>query len=107
MATTNGVNGVNGHGGSALCGVDEFVSQSYDFVVVGGGTAGLVIAARLTENPNVSVGVIEAGANLMDDEMVSTPSMYPAMIGNEKYDWKMSSVPVVRQRNLSRVRGKG
>lgn len=34
---------------------------SFDYVVVGGGTAGLVIATRLAEDSNVSVGVIEAG----------------------------------------------
>jgi choline dehydrogenase len=36
-------------------------NASYDYVVVGGGTGGLAIAARLAENKNVSVAVIEAG----------------------------------------------
>lgn len=81
--------------GNALCGVEEFTSHSYDYIVVGGGTAGLVVAARLSENPNVSVAVIEAGANRMDDKNVSTPTAYPAMIGREDYDWCMNSVPQV------------
>ena len=34
---------------------------SFDFIVVGGGTAGCTVAGRLAENPKVSVLVIEAG----------------------------------------------
>lgn len=87
----------NGHSTNALCSVDEFVSQSYDYIVVGGGTAGLCVAARLSENPDVKVAVIEGGANRMDDPSVSTPALYPAMIGREKYDWCFTSVPQVCQ----------
>jgi len=36
-------------------------NASYDFVIVGGGTGGLAIAARLAEDKNASVAVIEAG----------------------------------------------
>ena len=35
--------------------------QEYDYVVIGGGTAGSVIASRLTENPDITVAVIEGG----------------------------------------------
>ncbi|KAI1385485.1 choline dehydrogenase [Hypoxylon trugodes] len=38
------------------------MEATYDFVIVGGGTAGLVLAARLSENPNISVAVVEAGS---------------------------------------------
>jgi choline dehydrogenase-like flavoprotein len=97
MPATNGVNvqanGVNGHSSSALCTIDEFSSQAYDFVVVGGGTAGLVVAARLTENPDVKVSSTEAGENLMNDKNVSAPSLYPTLISREKYDWCMTSIP--------------
>lgn len=46
----------------ALCSVEDFLKHDYDFIVVGGGTERLVVAARLTESPNVHVGVLEAGA---------------------------------------------
>ncbi|KAF8758926.1 Alcohol oxidase [Rhizoctonia solani] len=39
----------------------DFVSRSYDYVVIGGGVVGLVIAARLSEDPNVHIAVLEAG----------------------------------------------
>jgi len=95
--TTNGTNGGSGQKThNALCSVEEFTSQSYDYVIIGGGTSGLCVAARLTENPDVTVAVLEGGANRMDDANVSTPAMYPAMIGRKEYDWCFTSVPQVR-----------
>ena len=76
-------------------GVDEIDNQTFDYVIVGGGTAGLAVAARLTETPDVKVAVLEAGANRMDDKQISTPSLYPTLIGREKYDWCYNSVPQV------------
>ena len=76
---TNGMNGhtngVNGASKNALCSVDDFVSQKYDYVVVGGGTAGLCVAARLTEDPKITVAVLEAGENRINDKSVSTPGL--------------------------------
>lgn len=51
-------NGVNGDSLPALhTSAEEFLKHDYDFVICGGGTAGLVVAARLTENEDISVGV--------------------------------------------------
>lgn len=75
MSTNGNTNGhanghanghTNGNSSSAICSVKEFTEQNFDYVVVGGGTAGLCVAARLSENPDVKVGVIEAGADRMD-----------------------------------------
>lgn len=43
--------------------VEDFTNKSYDYVICGGGTAGLVITARLTEDPNITVGILEAGGS--------------------------------------------
>ena len=37
------------------------VDATYDYVIIGGGTAGLAVASRLAENSNITVAVIEAG----------------------------------------------
>jgi choline dehydrogenase len=55
--------------------------QAFDFIVVGGGTAGCVVAGRLAENPKVSVLVIEAGKRYLDSSLPDifspySPSMY-------------------------------
>jgi choline dehydrogenase len=42
-------------------------NATYDYVVIGGGTAGLTISARLAEDPDVSVAVIEAGGFYQQD----------------------------------------
>ena len=86
----------NGHNQpSALCTLNDFLSiDTYDYIIIGGGTAGLCVAARLTENPSVRVAVLEAGSNLMHDPNISTPSLYPTLIGREKYDWCYQSEPV-------------
>ncbi|KAH8816943.1 hypothetical protein F5884DRAFT_663223 [Xylogone sp. PMI_703] len=72
---------------------EQFASKTYDFVIIGGGTAGLVLAARLTEDPSVSVGVIEAGENRSDDPLIQIPGFHAKLYDDPKYDWTFKTVP--------------
>lgn len=74
----------------------DFASKSYDYVVCGGGTAGLVIAARLTEDPNVTVAILEAGGNGLDDIMIDGPNLFTQLWDKPQYDWSFKTVPQVR-----------
>ena len=47
-------------------------SQSYDYIVVGAGTCGCIVANRLTEDPNINVLLIEAGGNDDDPKLSET-----------------------------------
>lgn len=76
--------------------IEEFRSKNYDYVICGGGTAGLVVAARLTENPEVRVAVLEAGKYRRDDPLIDTPAAFPQLAGNPEYDWGLKSQPQVR-----------
>lgn len=45
---------------------EELSSRLFSVVIIGGGTAGLVLAARLSEDPDISVLVLEAGENRLN-----------------------------------------
>lgn len=96
MATTNGANGTNGTRPAKTSDIEKFLEQKYDFVIAGGGVAGLTVAARLSENPDVTVGVIEAGKNKLGDMLVDTPAMFLQMFNNPEYDWAFKTTPQVR-----------
>lgn len=61
--------------------------MSYDYVIVGGGTAGCVLAARLHENAKISVLLLEAGNDTSQDPRTIIPAMWPMTLGSEM-DWK-------------------
>ncbi|GAV50584.1 hypothetical protein ZYGR_0Y00260 [Zygosaccharomyces rouxii] len=69
----------------------------YDFIVLGGGTAGNVVAGRLAENPDVRILVVEAGVgNTLEIEDIKTPSS--AMeLRDSLYDWAYKTTMVKRE----------
>lgn len=63
-----------------------------DYIVVGGGTAGLVIANRLSEDPSIRVTVIEAGDDQRNNPNVTDPAKLDRPIGTH-IDWQYKTVP--------------
>ncbi|RPA97277.1 alcohol oxidase [Choiromyces venosus 120613-1] len=72
---------------------EEFSSKPFDYLIVGGGTAGLVLAARLTENPIIHVGVLEAGKAQFDNPKVKIPGLLGSSIGDPELDWAYMTTP--------------
>ncbi|GAB1317361.1 hypothetical protein MFIFM68171_07571 [Madurella fahalii] len=87
--------------------VDVF-DQPFDYIVVGGGTAGLVVANRLSEDSNVRVLVIEAGADRTADPLVVTPGLVAGVYGRDEYDWNFTSTPqsTLNNRCINQARGR-
>lgn len=79
----------------ALCGIDEFLKHTYSYLIVGGGTAGLVLANRLSEVTNVTVGVLEAGPAKLNDPMILMPGLATQGMYSPDTNWLMKSVPQV------------
>src|SRR5256885_6029926 len=67
------------------------MSDEYDFIVVGGGSAGAVIASRLSEDPNCRVALIEAGER--PPEIAALPIAPAAMQLNPATDWMYTADP--------------
>jgi hypothetical protein len=94
-------------GSSSTYSAERFALLELDVLVLGGGTAGLVVANRLSAPPTsknaapLRVGVIEAGPYLPDDSLINVPTAgnllgnanVGTLIGNPTYDWCFESVP--------------
>jgi choline dehydrogenase len=83
--------------------------QSYDFVIVGGGSAGSALAARLSADPGTRVLVLEAGRpDYPWDVFVHMPAALTFPIGSRFYDWKYESEPEpnMNGRRIYHARGK-
>jgi pyridoxine 4-oxidase len=65
--------------------------MGFDVLIVGAGSAGCVLAARLSEHPEITVGVIEAGGPATDPD-IAIPQRWPMLAGRD-YDWAYRTVP--------------
>ena len=84
------------------------VTDTFDFVVVGAGSGGCTVAGRLSEDPAISVAVLDAGGK-NDNWVVTTPFALVLMVAGNVNNWAFNTVP---QKGLNgrigyQPRGKG
>jgi choline dehydrogenase len=85
------------------------MQASYDFVIVGGGSAGSALGNRLSADPSTRVLVLEAGRpDYLWDVFIHMPAALTFPIGSSLYDWKYESEPepFMNGRRIYHARGK-
>ncbi|KAF8876172.1 hypothetical protein BD779DRAFT_1677921 [Infundibulicybe gibba] len=85
-----------------------FSAISFDYVIIGGGAAGLALAARLSENPDVNVGFLRLEGIFQYAGDQYTRCYFGRAIGNPDVDWMLYTVPqrAIHNRTIFQPRGK-
>ena len=84
------------------------MKESFDYVIVGGGSAGCALANRLSADPNNSVLVLEAGRpDYWFDVFIHMPAALMFPIGSKFYDWMYSSQPEPHMNGRRVTHGRG
>ncbi|KAI1743581.1 GMC oxidoreductase [Xylaria scruposa] len=66
--------------------------ETYDYIIAGAGTCGLVLANRLSANPKIRVAVIEPGEDVRNNVNVTDPSLFTVAY-DTPIDWQYSTTP--------------
>lgn len=83
------------------------MAEVFDYIIVGGGQAGLAVASRLSEDPSLTVLVLEAGGSGLNNPGISIPGLIGTTLGTD-IDWKYTTVPQKEadERKIDYPRGK-